>query len=177
MRIQWLLGVIALAGCNDSKSGMPVDAGVPADVPADASAGVHPDASVDTGGAPAELVALLTEAVAAYDRGAKANCECLVERGGFDTVDECLVPIKSGPTWIPCGLKVLAANDSPQVRATARCLADALDARTACLSNTRCDSDASVHCPSNAILCAANDTQLVVDLLQACPDLGLLSRL
>jgi hypothetical protein len=177
MFVQWLFGLfglsglIALTGCDGSSTSRYADAGAPHD------AAAHTEASADTGGAPAELGALLTETVAAYDRGAKAGCECVVEQGGFETLDECLTPIKSGPTWIPCGLKVLVANDSPQVRATARCLADALDARTACLSSTRCSSDASLHCPSNAFLCAASDTQLLVELLQACPDLGLLSRL
>jgi hypothetical protein len=74
---------------------------------------------------------------------------------------------------------VLAANDSPETRAIARCLGDELRTRRDCLSSTACDSLEHEQCDdgAGATLCASNNPQVFAAVLQACPDLGLLSRL
>jgi hypothetical protein len=185
MRIQWLIGLMALAGCSDSDRDARPEMATHADASMYADANTHVDASMPPGPAadagidPAAIETLVARAVTAYDRALAQSCKCVVEAGGFATIDECLAPSASGPTWVPCGTMALAASGSPDALAIASCLADALDARADCLSQVSCDSQEQAGCGSGngALQCAMNDPQLIVQLIQTCPDLGLLSRL
>ena len=152
MRSVWVIVLSTCLGCADS--------GTPAD------------------GDTVEYETLVTKSVAAYDHALRWECECAARAGGVTSVDECMAPSASGPSWVPCGTMALAANDSPQVRAIAQCFAEQLEARSRCLASTTCDSPDRAQCDSiTALSCVGNDVQLIVTLIEACPDLGLLSRL
>ena len=157
MRSVWMMVLSACLGCSDS-------GGPPNDL-----------AAADGGSA--ELEVLVKKSVAAYDRALRWECECATRAGGVASVEDCMAPSASGPTWVPCGTMALAANDSPEVRAIARCFTDQLEARSSCLTRTTCDSPDRAQCDSSALSCVGSDVQLIVTLIEACPDLGLLSRL
>jgi hypothetical protein len=135
------------------------------------------DASVAADGGEATIERAVTEAVAAFDRVLAQNCRCVVEGGGVDKVDDCVRPAKSDPSWVTCGTSFLTERDSPETRVIARCLADEYAARDRCLSAAECFTDTMQECSRGAPRCLGIDPQLLVDLLEACPDLGLLSRL
>lgn len=190
----------ALLGCGDSSADQAkaapndsgqskasaFDAGANAAEGADAEmsatgaqhdAGAHVGEPLDDAG---DLVLRVTEAVRAYDRLVAENCECLVQQGAFASMGECLAPSASGPDWVPCATTFLKAHGSPSVSGLAQCLADDLDRRADCVSATACDAPERADCEGGAAgiaLCGSGDPQLLVGLLQACPDLGLLSRL
>ena len=170
MRSVWVIVLSTCLGCGDSAA----PAGARESNASMNSAGGS--ATADSG--TVELQALVTKSVAAYDSALRAACECAAGAGGVTSVEECMAPSASGPSWIPCGTMALAANDSPEVRAIARCFADQLEARSSCLASTSCDSPDRAQCDSiTSLSCVGSDVQLIVRLIEACPDLGLLSRL
>jgi hypothetical protein len=67
--------------------------------------------------------------------------------------------------------------DSPEVREIARCFSEDLDRRSQCLASMACDSPERAQCETTGLSCAGGDPQIIVKLIEACPDLGLLSRL
>lgn len=164
MRSVWMMVLSTCLGCGDS--GAPPNGNMSA---------AGSSATADSG--TVELEALVMKSVAAYDRALRWECECAAQAGGVTSVEDCMAPSASGPSWVPCGTMALAAHDSPEVRAIARCFTDQLEARSSCLASTTCDSPDRAQCDSSALSCVGSDVQLIVTLIEACPDLGLLSRL
>jgi hypothetical protein len=177
IRALWMIVLTAWVGCgsqDNSRKPPRADADGERDAAIDGSTA---DASSE--GGTAELAALVRDAVANWDSALQASCQCLAASGAFASFDECVAPSASGPTWVPCGTMALAAMDSPETRVIARCLRDELRTRADCLSRTPCDSPEHAHCDdgAGAAMCASSDPQILLAVLQACPDLGLLSRL
>lgn len=128
-------------------------------------------------GGTAGYEALVVQSVAAYDDVLRMECECVAESGGVASVEDCVAPSASGPSWVPCGTMALEANDSPEVQEIARCFAQELARRSQCLASMACDSPERSQCDSHGLSCAGDTPQIIVKLIEACPDLGLLSRL
>jgi hypothetical protein len=156
MRSLWMIVLTASLGCGES-------AAPPTDAPPDAGAG--------------EYEGLVTKSVAAYDSALRAECDCAARAGSTTSAEDCIAPSASGPSWIACGTTALASYDSPEVRTIARCFTDQLEERSQCLASTGCDSPDRAACEVTGLSCVSGDPTLIVKLIEACPDLGLLSRL
>lgn len=177
MRMNGLIIFAVVAGCAGDDLEMRAASAGKADASLAPDAGRDADAGTSQADIPPEIEAVVTEAVAAYDRILEQNCACVVDAGGFATLQECLAPSASGPSWVPCGSMVLAAMDSPQTRTVARCLADELSTRADCLAEHGCDAAEQAACSPGAFQCTSDNPAVIVQLIEACPDLGLLSRM
>jgi hypothetical protein len=165
------LGLVS-AGCGDAECG----AG-PVDNIAAADAGGN-GAIADAGESPS--VALLREWIVAYDREIAALCPCLVALDAFASLDECMTANGSGPTWLECVSSVVEEADASVALADARCMVDAKVVRATCVEAAACDDAAREVCYEQSMsagaACPPIDADLLLLVLQRCPDTALLSR-
>lgn len=178
MRISRLIALVACMGCDGSSSDEATeqrDTGTETDAATTAgSAATSPMAS--DADETDDVEALVRQAVENWDRVLDINCDCLVESGTFETLDACVKPSASAPDWVPCGTMALAQYELERTLVAARCLRDELKMRGDCLARTECGSEEQLQCEMGAMQCASKDPEVLVTVLQACPDLGLLSR-
>lgn len=149
----------------------------------DASAGHRRDGSTtrDGGREPADpkVVAeyreLLDDWVMQWDRIADASCACFAMLDIYESVEECVALVSSGPDWAECASEALAERDDDLNRDDARCIIEQLGLRADCVESRECSE--ITMCEPNIDACPLADSALVNVVLEACPDTGLLSRL
>ena len=177
--------VLVTLGCGGDTDAASGDAGNAEPGKPDASKPVAAPDAADAGRnhatADPRIVAWATDWIAAWDRQVDATCACFVMPGAFASVEDCTAALGSGPTWLECSTQAVANADAGSAldEAGARCLIDGLNARASCLEAAGCGTTAMSDCystPDRPDGCAAPDSDLVVLLLEQCPDLGLLSR-
>jgi hypothetical protein len=166
--IQSLLLAIACA-CGDGDS----------EPSPDAAPGAEPDAAPSA--VSEQTLDWAAELIRTYDRTIAASCECLVSANGFASLEDCMAALGSTPEWLECATGAIEMSDAGFMidEANALCMIDAGEARAACLEEASCEPEAMTACldmPGMPETCPALDNDLVVLLLEKCPDLGLLSR-
>jgi hypothetical protein len=165
----WLaIAFMSCLGCAD-------DGGARrADVAADAGTDASADASADAGMPP--LGDAVREEISFYDRRIRATCPCLVAQGEYQTEEDCLKLGLSGPDWVDCATKALAAYDNPTTRSQSKCYFDFLRDAAECVEMSNCATDKLALCGDPDLNCLAENNERLTLLLTACPDFGLLSR-
>jgi hypothetical protein len=185
LRCVFVCLVVVSLGCGGDTDAASLDAGNAEPAKADAGKPVAAPDTDDAGRNHAtpdpQVVAWTMDWIAAWDRQAAATCACLVMPGSFASAEDCMAALGSGPTWLECSTQAVANADAGSAldEAGARCLIDSLDARASCLEEAGCGTSAMSDCystPDRLDGCEAPDSDLVVLLLDQCPDLGLLSR-
>jgi len=114
--------------------------------------------------------------VAAFDREVAATCRCFVAGGQYASEEECMDTIGSSPTWASCAVRALEGTDASVQGADARCMIEKVAARATCLEAAACDPEAIDTCFSESMTCAPLDEELVLRVLEKCPDTALLGR-
>jgi hypothetical protein len=140
-----------------------------------------PAADAAQGGVSEQTRGWAADLIGAYDRTIAASCECLVSANGFASLEDCMAALGSTPEWLECATDAVEMSDAGFSidEANALCMIDAAEARAACLEEATCEPDAMTACldmPGMLEACPGLDNDLVVFLLEQCPDLGLLSR-
>lgn len=123
------------------------------------------------------IEALTQRAIAAYDRQMNATCTCLVAEGMYESQEACLMLLGSGSTWADCGSQFLEEHDSSETREQMDCFVARSEKQASCVADAACKSQAVAQCAEVPAACAESQPGIVLELLQRCPDLGLLSRL
>jgi hypothetical protein len=140
--------------------------------------GPHNEAA--DGAAPAEhepdLNDLANDWFAAYNNEVAVTCPCRVEQGGFESQAECMRKLVIGQDTIDCLSAQLMLADSPGLRDTVGCMAEASNTRSPCLSSSACSSAAMNACYELPRECPMFDPQLLTRAFNACPDSILLAR-
>ncbi|MDD9936056.1 MAG: hypothetical protein OXT09_20760 [Myxococcales bacterium] len=143
---------------------------------ADADGGAADMESSGSDGQANSLAASTARAVEVYDRSADAVCTCLTQNGAHESEEDCLALMGSGETWQSCGTEVLEELDSPELRTTIACVIDRMEEQAACYERSMCEPEAMSACGGVPIECLMTDLDILLMLLERCPDLGLLSR-
>jgi hypothetical protein len=160
----WIGSVICACGDDDGQSKQ---------AHAEADAGRDAAADVEHG----ELERILGDWIAEWDRQMSTQCECLVESGAYERMDECVAYLRSGAGWLDCVSDALADRDSEATRATGRCVLAQLRSRNECLETTECGTEARGQCSDLTIACAVVDPAVTVLISEQCPDTAILPRL
>jgi hypothetical protein len=126
---------------------------------------------------PSALETAVKGVVADYDEQVRTNCPCFVQMGAYASVEECFMFQGSGPDWVSCATRFLAAYDTPEVHEIFRCYQAQTRAGTACLAMTACDADKRAQCPGASLECFQSNPEVGLKLAMACPDISLLPRL
>ncbi len=178
---RWMVVLLlCCAACGDDAEGdtegsSPGEDQAPSD-PADAGGGAADMESASSDGQANSLAASTARAVEVYDRSAEAVCTCLTQNGAHESEEDCLALMGSGETWQSCGTEVLEELDSPELRTTIACVIDRMEEQAACYERSMCEPEAMSACGGVPIECLMTDLDILLMLLERCPDLGLLSR-
>lgn len=175
----WAVVTLSLwAACGDDDASNR-HASETADAGSHADAGNHVDAGIDIDidVATAPLMDVVRYEISLYDRRIRAVCPCLVAKGEYDSVDDCLKLGLSSPDWLGCETTALASYDNPMTRAQTSCYYDFLKQTAECVEAAQCDDTQLGNCgtPDADCLTASNERLQIV--ITACPSFGLLSRL
>ena len=112
----------------------------------------------------------------AYNREVEITCPCRVSQGAFESQSECLRKQVLSQSTMDCLNQQFMTADSPELRETARCMAEACETRTTCISSHACDPASIDPCYDLPAACPMFDPQLLTRVFEACPDSILLAR-
>jgi hypothetical protein len=130
----------------------------------------------DDGGQVPSVVALLDQWVAQYDRQMSAQCECLTAAGAYPSHDACMADFGSGPGWSECATMLIEDGSIELDDEQAKCVIDEMAHQADCMERSQCGTAEFYECMQGESRCPAPDDDLILTVIEACPDTGLLSR-
>jgi hypothetical protein len=133
----------------------------------------HAAASGDAG---PESAAVSTTYLEDYNHEIEITCPCRVQQGLYPSEAECLRAQVLSQDTVTCLSVQFQAEDSTELRASLRCLAEASRSRGDCIAASACDMARLNACYDAAMQCPVPDPQLLTRVFNACPDSILLAR-
>lgn len=106
----------------------------------------------------------------------EATCPCQVEKGNFESNEECLKRFSYEEDFAECATEKLKKREDREMHAALYCMIGRHRARAACVEERGCDDDELADCYREIEECPMLDPQSFTPVITECPSGSLLGR-